>query len=138
MSIARKDDPDYTDSCMEETGFMCDYCCIVNKKECSRDIKACDPQHYSRSFKDLYIVFGLIGSVMCGCPLLISLLKLFLTVRCFKSRYSMTNGVSCLHLIARICCIFCFKFDKVNKRIQEDPLDGIFEGMKYEESISKL
>ena len=45
VKLVDHDDPDYTDRCLEITGELCDYCCLVDFEWCSRDIYNCEPIH---------------------------------------------------------------------------------------------
>ena len=41
VSLVDHSDPNYTDRCLEITGELCDYCCLVDFEWCSRDIYKC-------------------------------------------------------------------------------------------------
>ena len=41
VSLVDHDDPNYMDRCLEITGELCDYCCMVDFEWCSRDIYNC-------------------------------------------------------------------------------------------------
>ena len=43
VSLVDHDDPNYTDKCLEVTGELCDYCCMIDFEWCSRDIYNCKP-----------------------------------------------------------------------------------------------
>ena len=43
VSIVDHSDPNYTDQCLEITGELCDYCCLIDFEWCSRDIYKCEP-----------------------------------------------------------------------------------------------
>jgi len=78
-----REDPDYTDPCVEAVNTICTYCCILSKEECSRDIRACDPIPVEdRQYYQFYIFIGFILSVLCGLPLFAMILKAMLMTRC--------------------------------------------------------
>lgn len=115
----------YTDACMVEKNTPCTYCCIVSKGECSRDIRACYPVVVDyREFEYIYIMIGLIVSVVCGIPLLAICLRCCMTVRCFKERYQNTQGVTLMELICRGLCLCVVKFDAIQRKASKQ--DDIF------------
>ena len=53
VSLVEADNPDYTDRCLEITGELCDYCCLVDFEWCSRDIYNCQPT-FERDLLKMY------------------------------------------------------------------------------------
>ncbi|CDW75478.1 UNKNOWN [Stylonychia lemnae] len=74
VTIANYSDPNYYDECFNATGQLCDYCCNILLQTCVRDIRACEPI-YERGASNVYILLLFVGSVVCGCPLIIFCLK---------------------------------------------------------------
>eukprot|EP00347_Sterkiella_histriomuscorum_P015251 403357736 len=68
-----------------------------------------------------------VGSVVCGCPLVICCLRLFVEVRFCKQYYKDTNGINCLELLIRGLCFCCCKFSQVNRKKDQDGLFGLFD-----------
>ena len=110
-------DPNYSDVCSAETGVLCTYCCIVSKGECSRDMRACHPVLIeNRETENFYMMFIIILGVVCGCPLIASLMRCCLSSRFCLSYYPTTQGVTLMELLCRCSCICCFRFDQINKK----------------------
>ena len=64
-----KSNPKYTDSCLESTGAICSYCCIISMGSCSRDIRACNPV-YGKDFTPLLIMLAFVCSMSMTCTVL--------------------------------------------------------------------
>ena len=71
VSLVDHEDPDYTDRCLEITGELCDYCCMVDFEWCSRDIYNCDPvidRNLATMWYCMITLAGVIfGIPFCGC-----------------------------------------------------------------------
>jgi hypothetical protein len=107
----------YVDACNAESGVACTYCCILSKGECSRDIRACDPILVdNRKFENLYIMIACLLGVVCGCPLVATIMNCCMTTRFFAESYEATQGVTCMELISRCLLFCCIKFDEVRKK----------------------
>ena len=88
--LANYSDENYTDACVVATGSSCDYCCNVIQETCVRDIWICEPV-YDRGTFNVYLLIIFVGSVVCGCPLIIFALRLLVEVRFLKNYYKETN-----------------------------------------------
>ena len=69
VSLVDHDDPNYTDKCLEITGELCDYCCLVDFEWCSRDIYNCEPIR-DRNLTALKTCLLTLGGVIFGFPIL--------------------------------------------------------------------
>ena len=106
----------YSDPCNAESGVACTYCCIISKGECSRDIRACEPILVdNRNFENLYVMVACLLGVVCGCPLLATIMNCLMTSRFFVESYPVTQGVTCMELVSRCCLYCCVKFDQTHK-----------------------
>lgn len=62
---------------------MCTYCCVINLKTCSLDMRACNPV-VDREFEQLAYMFLFIFSIVCGCPIFAKILMFAVTFKCMK------------------------------------------------------
>ena len=73
-------DPYYTDVCYTITREMCDFCCLRDFEFCSRDIGICEPVE-DRNLSILLDLVMIIGGIVCGFPVIIKFIGLFVTFR---------------------------------------------------------
>jgi len=95
---------------------MCDFCCLVDFEFCSRDIGICEPIT-DRDLGLLVDCIVVLGGILCGFPIIIAGLSLFLTNRCLHGWYPDTAGVSCYEILMRMTCfLFCVNFKNIYKK----------------------
>lgn len=125
-TVGTESEDAYVDSCSAESGVSCTYCCILSKGECSRDIRACEPIIVdNRHFENLYIMIGCLLAVVCGCPLVASIMNCLMTSRFLVESYPVTQGVTCMEMCSRCMLFCCIKFDEVRKKASaQDDLFG--------------
>ena len=128
VALVDHSDPDYMDRCLEITGELCDYCCLVDFEWCSRDIYNCQPT-FNRNLIKMYQAGMILGGIICGFPLLVYILHTCMIyrfcVRCFPT----TGGTSCFEGCYRlnmiICC--CKRFNQtypLATHSEEDEING--------------
>ena len=107
VSLVDRTDPDYTDRCLEITGELCDYCCMVDFEWCSRDIYNCQPT-FERDLLKMYQAGAILGAIMFGFPMCVCILRNCMINRMCESCFASTGGVSFLELNVKfwlyICC----------------------------------
>ena len=74
VSLVELDNPDYTDACLEITGELCDYCCMVDFEWCSRDIYNCQPT-FERDLLKMYQAGAILGFIIIGFPMCVCILR---------------------------------------------------------------
>ena len=101
------DDPNYTDRCLEITGELCDYCCLIDFEWCSRDIYNCEPIR-DRSLTQMMDCGITLGSIIIGFPVLGFILYYCMLVRTCYRCYPHLGGISCFECCCRISLLlFC-------------------------------
>ena len=108
VSLVDHSDPNYTDRCLEITGELCDYCCMVDFEWCSRDIYNCMPVR-DRNLGALWNCVIVLGAVILGFPLIGCILYRCLMIRFFNSCFQSTSGISTFECLCRglhftLCC----------------------------------
>ena len=107
VSLVDHSDPNYMDRCLEITGELCDYCCMVDFEWCSRDIYNCQPT-FNRNLIKMYQAGMILGGIIFGFPLTVFLIRLCMIERCCVKFWPETGGISCIEGISRfftyICC----------------------------------
>ena len=107
VSLVDHSDPNYMDRCLEITGELCDYCCMVDFEWCSRDIYNCQPT-FNRNLIKMYQAGMILGGIIFGFPLTVFLIRLCMIERCCAKIWEPTGGISCIEGMARfflyICC----------------------------------
>ena len=106
VSLVDHDDPNYTDRCLEITGELCDYCCMIDFEWCSRDIYNCEPVR-DRNLSAMKDCMLTLAGVIFGFPLLGCMLYQCIIVRYCVFCYRDIGGISILECICR-CCFFSF------------------------------
>jgi len=69
-----------------------------------------------RQFENLYIMIICLLAVVCGCPLIATIMNCCMTTRFFVESYETTQGVTFMELISRCLLYCCIKFDEVRKK----------------------
>ena len=116
-------DPNYTDICYEITREVCDFCCLIDFEFCSRDIGICQPV----SDRNLQLILHCIivfGGIVCGFPVIINCCSCFISYRCCKYYFPVTNGVSCYEFFMRMSCfLVCVRFSDTYKTNQDEMME---------------
>ena len=86
VSLVDHDDPNYMDRCLEITGELCDYCCLVDFEWCSRDIYNCEPIR-ERNLQKLVDLLFCLAIIICGFPLLVNVLNMCIMTRFCRRWY---------------------------------------------------
>ena len=73
VQLVDHSDPNYTDKCLEITGELCDYCCLIDFEWCSRDSYMCEPIR-DRNLTAMRECGLALASVIIGFPLLACIL----------------------------------------------------------------
>ena len=117
VKLVDHDDPDYTDRCLEITGELCDYCCLVDFEWCSRDIYNCEPI-VERDLSTMFYCLMTLTGVIVGCPFLSCFLKHCMLSRFCARCYPTTFGISCFELICRCLyySFYCKRFNTSKKK----------------------
>jgi hypothetical protein len=55
-------------------------------------------------------------SVVCGCPLIATIMNCLMTTRFLAESYPNTQGVTCMEMVSRGLLYCCIKFDEVRKK----------------------
>lgn len=122
MSLVDHEDPNYTDKCLEITGELCDYCCLVDFEWCSRDIYNCEPIR-DRNLDAMKTCGLVIVGVILGFPLLSCILKQCVVTRFCQRCYRNTGGISLVECLCR-CCVFTMccgkRFTQTYTKVEED------------------
>lgn len=100
-------DPNYTDPCLEQTGELCQFCCLDATATCSSNILWCAPP-VDRGLETLWQAFYILGGIIFGFPFLVYVIRYFLVCRTFERCYPGVRGVSIFELIARSIYFCCF------------------------------
>ena len=104
-------DPNYTDPCLEQTGELCQFCCLDASATCSSNILWCDPID-DRNLPDLWYAFYILGGIIFGFPLLVIIIRYLLVCRVAERCYPQVRGISSFECVARAVyfCFFCKRF----------------------------
>jgi len=129
IMVPNHTDPNYTDICYEITREVCDYCCLIDFEFCSRDIGICEPV----SDRNLQLILHCVivfGGIVCGFPVIIKCCSCFISYRCCKLWFPVTNGVSCYEFWIRMSCyLICVKFsDTYKKNLDDIPQEDLNKG----------
>merc|ERR1712060_971343 len=106
VALVDHSDPDYTDRCLEITGELCDYCCLIDFEWCSRDIYNCQPT-FDRDLLKMYQAGAILGAIICGFPLCACLLHMCMIRRTCVSCFLTTGGISLFEGCVRMCMFTC-------------------------------
>ena len=106
VSLVDHNDPDYTDKCLEITGELCDYCCMVDFEWCSRDIYNCQPT-FERDLMKMYQAGAILGLIVVGFPMSVCILRNCMINRCMARFFPNTNGISLFECGARVFMFTC-------------------------------
>ena len=124
VSLVDHDDPNYFDRCLEITGELCDYCCLVDFEWCSRDIYNCEPTQ-QRDLGKLVDLLACLAFIICGFPLVTACLYYCLMMRFCVRWYPHTSGTTifeCLWGTFMLCC--CRKFTQTYPNRQDEVAEG--------------
>ena len=102
VSLVDHNDPNYTDKCLEVTGELCDYCCMIDFEWCSRDIYNCEPVRDRNLGAMIYCGLTLCF-VIIGFPFFRCILNQCVIARFCNSCFSRTGGVSLFECFCRCC-----------------------------------
>ena len=108
VSLVDHDDPNYTDKCLEITGELCSYCCLIDFEWCSQDIYNCEPIR-DRNLDAMIDLAAGLCLVIVGFPLAGCMLRSCVLSRYCQRCYPNTGGVSILEFFCRatvyiLCC----------------------------------
>ena len=118
VSLVDHDDPNYTDKCLEVTGELCDYCCLIDFEWCSRDIYNCRPVR-DRNLSAMKACFMVLGGVIFSFPLIGCFLRRCMMIRYCTSCFRTTNGMSIFECICRCSYFFCCFGRRFNQTYQK-------------------
>ena len=90
------------DRCLEITGELCDYCCLVDFEWCSRDIYNCEPIR-DRNLDAMKDCIYTLAAIIFGFPVLGGILYQCVMRRFCTSCYPDTSGISLLECFCRSC-----------------------------------
>ena len=108
IALVDHNDPDYTDICLEITGEMCDYCCLIDFEWCSRDAYVCEPVR-DRNLKAMKECIFALACVILGIPFMGACIYHCVLVRRCVSCYPTVGGISLFECLCRfsiliLCC----------------------------------
>jgi hypothetical protein len=116
-------DPNYTDPCLENTGELCQFCCLDASATCSSNILWCDPPG-DRDLQTLWSAFYILGGIIFGFPVIVVIIRYMLVCRVGQRCYPEVRGVSLFEFISRgiYFCFFCKRFT-ATYRVADDNMD---------------
>lgn len=104
-----EEDPSYTDSCLETSGKMCEFCCMTDVALCSQDPTICAPIT-DRNLDQLWDAIYILGAIVVGFPLTVFVFRQLMIVRYLAKCYPLTGGITIIEMMARtIYCMCCCK-----------------------------
>ena len=114
-------DPNYTDPCLEQTGELCQFCCLDASATCSSYILWCHPVE-DRNLESLWFCFYILGGIIFGFPIIVVVIRYILVFRVGTTFYPAVAGISSFECIARsfYFCFFCKRFSQTYKMADDD------------------